>query len=523
MNQTTTSTPIVRRFEENLEAMRRRLGVGVSFDVLEREVKVGGKRAVLFYVDGFLKDKVTADVVRALQATDRAELVPNTVKKLLEKTISYFETSCVETIDEAVREVLSGPMVLFVEGEKEAIVLDVREYPTRGIEEPDLERVTRGSHEGFVETIVFNTAMIRRRLRDPNLRFEAYKVGRRSKTDVVIGYIDDIVEPRRVRMVRERIQNANLDALPMGAKNLEEIVVKNPWNPIPKVRYTERPDVVAAHLLEGHVVILVDTTPMAMLAPVTFFHFLEHAEEFFQTPVIGSYLRWIRLAGFFVATIIPPLWLALYLSPEILPPSLAFIGPKETSAVPVALQFFLLEVGIDLIRMALIHTPSALATSLGIVGAILLGDLAVQVGVFIPETILYMSVSAIGYFAVPSIEFGYAIRLFRYLLLALTVAWKLPGLLVGCFIGLCIAAGTRSLDAPYLWPAIPFHGPSLIKVLFRLPVPQVGHRPPLFGSDQGDTTRLGTAESGEASARNGRTSLNGRSSKGSRFRRGGRS
>ena len=448
----------------------------------------------------------------ALQRVERAETVPNTVRKLLERTIAYFEVSCVESIDDAVQEVLSGPMVLFIEGERQAIAIDVREYPVRSIEEPDLERVTRGSHEGFVETIIFNTAMVRRRFRDPNLRFEAFKVGRRSQTDVAIGYIADIADSRLVDTVRKRIENANLDALPMGAKNLEEMVVKNPWNPIPKVRYTERPDVVAAHLLEGHIVILVDTTPMAMIAPVTFFHFLEHAEEFFQTPVIGTYLRWIRLVGFIVAAVLPPLWLALYMSPELLPPALSFIGPREqATAVPIALQFFLLEVGIDLIRMALIHTPSALATSLGIVGAILLGDLAVQVGIFVPETILYMSISAIGYFAVPSIEFGYAIRLFRYLLLGLVVVLGLTGFVIGCVIGLVVLAGTRSVDAPYLWPLIPFHGPSLIKTLFRLPVPKVGHRPPLFRGKSSDTTRLaqGASNNGKPSS-DGRAHRNGR-------------
>jgi len=203
--------------------------------------------------------------------------------------------------------------------------------------------------------------------------------------------------------------------------------------------------------------------------------------------------------GFIVASFLPPLWLALYMSSDVLPPSLAFIGPKETGgAVPIPLQFVLLELGIDLIRMALIHTPSALATSLGIVGAILLGDLAVQVGIFVPETILYMSISAIGYFAVPSIEFGYAIRLFRYLLLALVVLLRLPGFLIGCGLGALVLAKTRSLDVPYLWPLIPFHGPSLVKVLFRLPVPKVGHRPPLFGNPESDRSRA-QMESGQPS------------------------
>lgn len=489
MNQATV-TPIPRRLEESIEEMRRRLGIGVTFDILEREIQVAGKRAVLIFVDGFVKDKVTADIIQALQGVERADAVPGTVKKLLERVIPYFEVSVVDTIDDAVTEVLSGPMVVFIDGERQAISVDVREYPVRGIEEPDLERVTRGSHEGLVETIIFNTAMIRRRLRDPALRFETIKVGRRSKTDVAIGYIADLADPKLVERVKERIKRANLDALPMGAKNLEEVIVQNPWNPLPRVRYTERPDVVAAHLLEGHLVILVDTTPMAMLAPVTFFHFLEHAEEFFQTPAIGTYLRWIRLVGFVVAATLPPLWLALYRSREALPGFLSFIGPREANTpVPVALQFFLLEVGIDLIRMALIHTPSALATSLGIVGAILLGDLAVQVGLFVPETILYMSISAIGYFAVPSIEFGYAIRLFRYLLLGLVVLFGLPGFVAGCAAGLVVLARSRSLDAPYLWPLLPFHGPSLVKVLFRLPVPTVGQRPPLFGSRESDSTR----------------------------------
>lgn len=476
-----TETPIGRRVEQTVEEMRRRLGIGVTFDILQREIRVAGKRAFLFFVDGFVKDKVTTEIIKALQSVDRADAVPDTLRKLLERVIPYFEVNLVESVEKAVEEVLSGPLVLLIEGERQGISVDVREYPARSIEEPDLERVTRGSHEGLVETIVFNTAMIRRRLRDPALRFEALKVGRRSKTDIAVGYIADLADPKLIETVKERIKRANLDALPMGVKNLEEVVVQNPWNPLPKVRYTERPDVVAAHLLEGHLVILVDTTPMAMLVPVTFFHFLEHAEEFFQTPAVGTYLRWIRLAGFAVAAALPPLWLALYRSRDLLPGAFSLIGPKEPNpSVPVAVQFFLLEVGIDLIRMALIHTPSALATSLGIVGAILLGDLAVQVGLFVPETILYMSVSAIGYFAVPSIEFGYAIRVFRYFLLVMVVLFGLYGFLAGCAAGFLVLARTRSLDAPYLWPLIPFHGPSLVKALFRLPAPTVGGGAPLF-------------------------------------------
>src|SRR5690606_11934192 len=356
--------------------------------------------------------------------------------------------------------------------------IDVREFPTRSIEEPDLEKVTRGSHEGLAETLVFNTAMIRRRVLFRSLRFEIFQVGRRSRTDVAVGYIADIADHGLVDQVKQRIREASVDALPMGVKNLEEIIVKSPWNPLPKVRYTERPDVAIAHLLEGHIIVLVDSTPMAMMLPVTAFHFFEHADEFFQSPPIGTYLRRVRAAAFFLATVLTPLWLALYLSRPALPQWLQFIGPKEPSTVPVWLQLFMLELGVDLIRMALIHTPTALATSLGLVGASLLGDLAVSVGLFVPETVLYTAVAAIGYFAIPSLEFAYALRLYRYALLALAALFQLPGLGAGLAAGFVVLAFTRSMNVPYLFPLIPFHGPSLAKALLRLPVPAVGQRPP---------------------------------------------
>lgn len=466
-----------RKLSENLNIIKTKLGVGISFDVIVRDFVTGGKKAALIFIDGFVKDKVTADIMRALQHAQRHEIVPGTINKLLSSYIAYFEVDTVSTIDEAVDQVLAGPMVLLIDGESQAIILDVREYPVRGVEEPDLERVTRGSRDGLVETIVFNTALIRRRVRDPNLRFEMLQVGTRSKTDVAIGYINDVADPERVRLLREKIQAIVADALVMGAKSLEEYIFKPKFNPLPRVRYTERPDVVAAHLLEGHIAILVDTTPMAMLVPVTAFHFTQHAEEYFQSPVVGTYLRWVRTFGIFLSLFITPLWLALYLHKSSLPQVLQFIGPKEPYIVPVAVQLFILEIGLDLIRMALIHTPSALATSLGIVGAILLGNLAVDVGLLVPETILYTAVAAVGYFATPSIEFGLALRVFRYVLLLAAALFKLPGLLIGTACLVILFAGTSSLSLPYLWPLLPPDLGALARVIFRYPVPRVSRRP----------------------------------------------
>lgn len=466
-----------RQLDENLRAIRERLGEGESFDVLIREVEAGGRRVALVFLDGFVKDVVTTAVIHALQRADREDLVPNTIEKLLARVIPFFEVSVVESLDEAVDQVLCGPLAVLVDGQDSVILLDVREYPVRSIDEPDLERVTRGSREGFVETLVFNTALIRRRLRDPSLRFDLRTVGTRTKTDVAIAYLDGVADPGLVDRVRRRVASAGGDALPLGAKSLEEYVTDRPFSPVPAVRFTERPDVAVAHLLEGHVLVIVDTTPMVMILPATLWHFTQHAEEFFQNPVAGTYLRGVRMFGMLLALVLTPLWLALYESKSGLPPWLQFIGPREGSyLVPVWLQFLILEFGTDLIRMALIHTPNALATSLGIVGAILLGELAIEVGLFIPETILYTALALLGYFATPSVEFGFAIRLGRYLLLILAALWQLPGFLFGLLAIFLYLATLSSQGVPYLWPLLPLDGRALASLLFRYPVPMVRRR-----------------------------------------------
>jgi len=332
--------------------------------------------------------------------------------------------SSADDLEAAMDQLLSGAMLLLVDGMQEVVVLDVRQYVVRGSEEPALEKVTRGSRDGFVETALFNINLIRRRSATPNLRFEALQVGRRSKTDVMIGYIKDVADPSLIQEVKDRISAIDRDAIPMGGKNLEEYILGTVFNPLPVTRYTERPDVAAAHLLEGHVVIIVDTTPFVLIVPVTLWHFTQHAEEYFQNPPVGTYLRWIRTAGIFGSLILLPLWYTLSVSQN-LPPWIAFIGPKEPGRLALWLQLLLLELGLDLIRMALIHTPDSLATSLGIVGAIILGDLAVSIGLFTGEAILYTAITAICSFATPSIELSNALRLFRFVLFfgAVVAGW----------------------------------------------------------------------------------------------------
>lgn len=469
---------VYKELKKNLEYLDKRLGVSVSFDVLVREIKVGGKDAALVFLDGLVKDKETQAIMTHLLSVERGALQPNTVEKLMKEQLPYFDVSVLDDLDEAITLVLSGPLALLVDGMDSVVILDVRQYPVRSIDEPDLERVTRGARDGFGETGLQNVNLIRRRLRDPGLRFEAMAIGKRSKTDVFLGYIDDIADPSLVAELRKRLQSVDASALPMGSKNLEEYVTGTKFNPFPVVRFTERPDVVAAHLLEGNIIIITDTTPAVMILPATAWQFTQHAEDYFNNPVVGTYIRWLRFAAMTMAFLLTPVWLVLAQNRSILPPSLRFIGPKGTSTLPLFIQFLLLEVAIDITRLAFIHTPNALSTSLGLVATILLGDFAVKVGLFIPETILYQAIVAIAYFAIPNYEFGMATRIFRLLTLILTGLFSFWGLAAGIIVTFLVMAFTKSLGVPYLWPLIPLHGPSLMRLLFRYPIPSVASRPP---------------------------------------------
>lgn len=467
---------VAKSLEENLKTLEDRLGFGITFDLVIRKLKVAYKQGAIVFLDGFVNDVAVMQIMKGLQEIPRLGVTITTLEQMVQQYVPFFEISMTDDLKKGMDQILSGAMLLLIDGVKTVAILDVRQYVTRGSEEPALERVTRGSRDGFVETALFNVNLIRRRIRDPKLRFEALQVGRRSKTDVLISYIEDIADPSLIQEVKSRVEAIDRDALPMGGKNLEEYILGTVFNPLPVTRYTERPDVAAAHLLEGHIIILVDTTPFALIVPVTAWHFTQHAEEYFQNPPVGTYLRWVRTLGIFGSLVLLPLWYALATSNN-LPQWISFIGPKEPGRLDLWLQFLLLEFGLDLIRMALIHTPDALATSLGLVGATILGELAVSVGLFTGEAILYTAITAICSFATPSIEFSMAIRLFRYLLFVGAVLGGWWGLGAAWITTLLVFGLTKSFGIPYLWPLVPFDGPALLRIIFRYPIPQVAIRP----------------------------------------------
>lgn len=466
---------LVKDIHVNKEILSHRLPIEKSFDLIGRELIIGDREAYLVFLDGFANDDVMLRVLNVLQKLKDVDFA-DTAEMLIKKHIGYIEVSRENSLKKIEFAVLSGALLLIVDGYDNGIILDVREYPVRSPKEPDLEKVTRGSRDGLVETIVFNTALIRRRLRDPCLIFEMKSVGMRSKTDVAVAYIDDLVDDKLLQEIKDKIDKIDVGALVMAEKTLEELIMKKRWyNPLPQVKYTERPDVVAAHLMEGHIAILVDTSPSAMILPATLFHFTQHAEDYYQNITVGTYIRWVRFLGMLSAFILLPLWLLLVLNKQYLPEFLQFLGPKEVSNIPLFLQFILLELGLDILRISSIHTPNALSTSLGIIGGLILSEFAVEVGLFIPETVLYMALAGIGTFATPSAEFAMAIRIFRLLLLILTGLFNLYGFISALVIIFIITYTTRSFryGKKYTWPLIPFSWNPLSHILFRKPIPEI--------------------------------------------------
>ncbi|AYV71561.1 spore germination protein [Bacillus sp. PK3-056] len=472
--------------DENVGYLKEELGVGQNFDMIHLDVEYAGIRMAMFLVDGLVKDDILHLLMKFLAKVKKEELRKDVLKKLLSTYIPYIEISTVDDLNKVVDNVLSGPTALLIDGIDEVLLIDARTYPVRGPQEPDTERVVRGSRDGFVETIVFNTALTRRRIRDRTLRMEFMQVGRRSKTDIVICYIGDIADPDMVEQLKKAMSHIDTDGLPMAEKTIEEFISGNNWNPFPKVRYTERPDTTAIHLFEGHVCIFVDGSPSAMITPVTFWHHLQHAEEYRNNPLVGAYLRFVRYLGVFASLFLLPLWYLVSIEPSLLPGSLSFLGPNELGQVPLIVQFLLIEVGLDMLRMAAIHTPTSLATALGLVAALMIGQVAVEVGLFSNEVILYFSIAAIGTFATPSYELGLANRLVRIVLLISTAIFKVPGYIVGVALFIIFLANMKSFGVPYLWPFIPFNYRAMRDILVRTPIPLKNRRPRILNPNDPD-------------------------------------
>ncbi len=465
-----------QNYRENVEMFDGIFRVNENFDLIKKVVRVGSDEAAFYYIDGFVKDSVMQKIIMHFYSLkglgDEGGHGMSVAKDFLENNMPYVEGDLTSDVDSSICMVMSGATLMLGSTFGACgIIIDARTYPARETAEPEGDKVMRGARDGFVETLIFNTALIRRRIRNPALTMSYISVGRDSKTDIVVCYMSDRADMKYVGELREKLKNIDTDALTMGHMSLAECLIKKRWyNPFPKIRYTERPDSAAAQLLEGSVLVLCDNSPEVMVLPTSIFDFMQETNDFYFPPLTGTYIRIVRHVVFWLALFMIPLWYFAVTNAEIVPEWLRFVIPQDRGRLPLLAQILLAEFIIDGLRMASLNTPNMLSNSLSVVGGLILGDFAVSIGWLIPEVILYMAFVAIANFTQRSYELGYAFKFMRILLLVVTAVFGKWGLIAGSVFIVILIATNKTVNGKrsYLYPLIPFNFKALVSLFIRV-------------------------------------------------------
>ncbi len=451
------------------EKLDTTLATDINYDVGYRELLVLDKKIRLYYLNSLVDGLQSIEIIEGVLKLNEA-LKHESIKyfDLIKNNLNHLDVSEVAEIEVMCDTVLSGLVLLAIEDEVRTLKIDTRSYPNRSVGEPDMEKVVRGPHDGFTENLNTNIGLMRRRIKDVRLRTELIKIGEKSPTNVCLTYLDGVIDKKILSDVKERIKAIKTENLILADKQLEELLLKQKFNPYPLVRYTERADIVSVHLYQGMFAIFVDTSPCVILAPCTFFDHFQHTEEYRQAPLSGTYLRILRFLGILMAMFLSPVWL-LMIKYDYRIEFLSFLFPEDKQILNIFIQVILAEIGVEFLRMASIHTPSALSTAMGLIAGVILGDIAVSVGLFSYQTVLIVSLSAIGTYATPSYELGLANKLSKLFFIISTSIFGVIGFCISVLIWLIILIGLKSFNKPYLYPLIPLNIKRLAKTIIRYP------------------------------------------------------
>ena len=439
-------TKVFSKRDKNVDYMNQMLPVEDSFDIIQRDIQIGGKDATFYFIDGFTKDESMLKIMDSFFNIKEGDM-PEDAVAFATTCIPYVEVDVIGDFDQIFRNLLSGVTCLFIDGYQACLAIDCRTYPARSVDEPDKDKSLRGSRDGFVETIVFNTALMRRRIRDRHLVMKMLEVGDSSRTDVALCYMEDRVDQELLKNLNNRIQDIKVDDLRMNQQSLAECLFKRKWyNPFPKFKFTERPDTAAACLLEGKVVILVDNSPSAMILPTSILDIIEEANDYYFPTLTGMYLKISRALITFLTIFLTPVFLLFMQNLSWLPKIFAFVAVKDTVNIPLIFQLLMLEVAIDGLRLAALNTPSMLSTPLSVIAGLVMGEFSVKSGWFNAEVMLYMAFVAVANYTQPNFELGYALKFMRLELLVLTAVFNWIGFLAGTIIVICSICFNKTLS-----------------------------------------------------------------------------
>lgn len=390
---------------------------------------------------------------------------------MTERSIAIGKLSEVSTIEQAGYSILEGSTILVVNGCLRAIVMDTTGGKTRAVEEPSSQTVIRGPKEGFTENLRTNTSLIRRIIKSPDIRFDYKMIGRQTRTNVAVVYMEGIAEEEIVKEVHRRLDKIDIDGV-LESGYVEEFIQDRAFTPFPLLQNTERPDAASAALLEGQVLIMVSGTPFVLIGPATFAKFFQSSEDYYQRYDIATFLRIIRMASFFISMLLPSLYIAITtFHQEMLPTSLliSLAAQREGIPFPALLEAFLMEITFEILREAGVRMPRIIGPAISIVGALVLGQAAVQAGIISAAMVIVVSFTAIASFVIPAVNMGIAARLIRFLLMILAGTFGLFGIMSGLMVLLAHLCGLRSFGKPYMMPFSPFVPANMKDVLVRVP------------------------------------------------------
>lgn len=467
-------TQLCSCLEKNITTLKKLLPIDTSFDLVTRTLYLGDTPAFWLGVNGFCKTEILQQIFSDLQFplyTEDEQVVD--IEKYMNAKIGYAQTTLTSSWDEIIRNVLSGPSVLFIEGFDKAILLDVRTYPTRGVTEPDVERVTRGARDGFVETMLFNTNLIRRRVRSKHLTFAIHNVGTESRTDVAVAYLADRANEDLLHAITDALDNLSVTSLTMGTKSLEELLVAKRWcNPLPSLQVTERPDVACSYLLEGHILLIVDNSPLVLILPGTIFQFTQSPEDYYKSPTVGTYFRLIRFFCIPVSLTLMPLFLLLTAYYPAFSAKWNLIRTPDMAPARIIFYVLTVEFILDLFKYSTAISSSRFSGALSIVGGLIIGDIAINLNWATPEIFFYGAITLLASLSISSMEFSDGLRVYRVFLLFTTALWGIYGFFIGLVLILISMATTPTFGGmSYLWPLFPFNKNALKRLLFRCSTP----------------------------------------------------
>ncbi|MEH7073190.1 spore germination protein [Neobacillus drentensis] len=482
--------PILRDYQENISHLKEE--VGNSSDINIREFKLGSHKGALVYVDGLASSIAIADyILETVMESNVPDEPVDIFQFMLDKTMALGSVKTITNWNQVYDALFSGDTVIFLQGCNKAISGETKGWDKRAITEPTTQLSIRGPKDSFTETLRTNTALVRRRIKSPNLRVDSIKLGAVSQTDIAILYIKGIANDKIVAEVKERLNRIDIDSI-IGSGYIEQLIEDQTWTTFPTTYHCERPDVVTSHLLEGRVAIVVDGTPFVVTVPAIFIQFFQAADDYYSRFDISTGVRLLRIIAFLIAVIGPSVYIAATtFHQEMIPTTMAIAiaAQRENVPFPAFVEALIMEVTFEILREAGLRLPRAVGQAVSIVGALVIGQAAVQAGLVSPVMVIVVSITAIANFSTPVFAMAIAARLLRFALMGLATILGFFGIMLGLMFISIHLCSLRSFGIPYMMPLAPFNLKEQQDAFVRFPMWAMKSRP-MFIS-KGNMVRTG--------------------------------